>query len=488
MKRFNPKWLLVILGVGMLAPTAAFGRPMIVNGNAEVWSTHNSNIFKRKIDVISETKTFASPSLTLSSPGSDNTFTMSYSPTYSLNHRRDEYTLDQEANVFFEKNLSPKLKFNFKNDFNSNDNPAPEAVTATTLATQFVQLSSAKQQDVIRVLFDDVNWGPDGFDASSPAHLSFVQSEIQNRYNNASAAEKTQVDNIIVVQTINREFFWTNITSFNAEYEYMKDSKFSFGYEFTKKENDTTSQSESDSHNPHFEIDHKFSQQLGVLAAYDYTSKDYTLSDDSKTHDSSVKMSYQFDFANLLSAEYENVNIKYDGTQSDQDKHTVSLDYDHTFSDVMSLNLSSSPYTIDNDTTNDERGYGLAATLTKKIQQGQLSLEGEWTSAEQQTVSGWNDLREEWSLETGIDYEFTKILTSSASLSYGERQSWAGTTKSDYYDYGADLDVSYQFNQWLEMSMEYEFSRVDSDNTTADDYYNNEVMFKVSASNELWRW
>ena len=461
-------------------------RAVLISGEGDIGTIYQTNVYHTKSDEISEWNSFISPTLTYSSQGSSNNLIIDYNPTYSYNHRRNVDTLRNNLNIDFIHQVSSKSNFIFSNNFYHISQPGSE-MNGTSMAMDFVRLSPEQQVAVVNLLFYDIDW-PDGeFDPTNPAQVAFVQTELQIRYDAASPEIQAEVDGIMQ-QSTDDNTFWGNTASFTGFYQHDRDNLISFGYTYNKLKNDADYLGDDEYHQPFISLQHNLTRALELLFSYTYTDQSRELSGDSTSHDTSLKTTYLFNHGQQVYLEYRNEQRRFDGTQSNQVAHRFDIGYYCRFNPKTTLDLTAKPFRINRYNTSNERGYGLQATLSHNLKNSHVSLEARNNFSELDTTGSWKSFRQAWLVKTNFDHRFNQDLNTDFFLSYGQNESWYNSSKSTYSIYTGGLDTTYSLNKWLDITLEYRYTLLNSDNNLIDDATNNKITLKVSAANDFWRW
>lgn len=461
-------------------------RTVVIRGETDIGSTYQSNVYHTKSDTISEWNSFISPTITYSSQGLRNLLSIEYNPEYSRNHRRDVTTKRHDVDATFLHQFSRKFNMEFTNNFSYIDRPGAE-MNGYSLAMDFVRLNPEQQVAVVNLLFYDINWPGGEFDPTNPAQVAFVQTEIQIRYDAASPEIQAEVDGIMR-QSADDNKYWNNSTAFNGFFQYDRNNLISFGYTYRKTKNDADYLGNDEFHQPFVSLEHTFSADLDLLLSYNYYNSKREISGDSNSHITLFRLTYDLNHANTIHGEYSNEQVSFDGNQSSQTVHRIDMGYNHRFNPQTTFDISALPFIIDRDETSDERGYSITATLSRALKAGQLSLEARTNYSELDTTGSWESFRETWLVRTDFDHKFSQKIRSNIFATYAQTSSWYAKSKSTYTLYTGGADTTYAINKWLDISLEYRYTFLNSDNTLIDEATNNTVTLKLSTANDLWRW
>ena len=489
MKNKISKLFVIVSFFSLQTPAIGQARTIVLTGSGDIGTEYNSNVDRTTKNQLSEWESYLAPVISLEITGPTDHLDLSFSPTYKYNSRReiDLFTAGLSSSLAKSLSISPRFSVDLSNNFSYSSDPPSEPVRGITLAMQFIRVDSQLQDEIIRLLFSDFTWPGGQFDNSDEGHILIAQGEIQARYDAASPSVQSQVDAIIISNTISRRNTFSDTIGINGQYEYLQDCLFSFGYSFSKLKSDASFQSDSESHNPHIEIHHTFSKALDLTASYNYIKSLYDISDDSQSHNFSINPTYQLNVANIFSGGYSYSQISYNGVQNGSNTDQLTLNFEHKYNENTTINLSATPYLTSSDRGSDERGYNLGFDFTKVIQRGQISLTTDGMIAESQSATDWRYLRTSWTARPSLQYELLESLLSDSYLSYGERLNWSSGVKSKYQDYGAGVTLSYPINKFISGSLGYTYKQLESDSALVDDYTENRIIFSLSATNELWR-
>ncbi|MCK5405590.1 MAG: hypothetical protein KAI75_10150, partial [Desulfobulbaceae bacterium] len=409
--------------------------------------------------------------LELTSEGQNDQIGISYSPDYLRNHRTDEYGVKHNAGISVDKDFSSRLRASISDDFRYVDNPPREARINETIEMRFVRAEEHYRTEIVRILFPEITWAPDQMD--------YVLSELSQRYNNATATEQAEVNNLLppTVTDTERRRHWTNSLSFSTEYEFAKDSLLSLGYSYNIQEDKTADVEDSRSHNPNVSLSYRFNHQWQAKAAYSYKKDTYDNSSDRETHDLDYSVDFQATTSNHLTADYSISTLDYEETAlSDQTTQRGGLSWDHTFDPKTSFSASADGSYKARVAGSDDRGYGVDLNLSREIDQGEFSFGTGYNYTETDNSGTWDDLNESWSLSGGGSYQLLADLSSDLDLSYEKRYAWSGGTKNTYDNYSGGVGLTWSFAQWYALSLNYDYSRTETDSAGLDDYDNHKIF------------
>ena len=466
-------------------PATVLGRSTTITASGDIGTSYESNVYHSKSNTISEWNSYISPTFLYSSVDIHNDLLISYNPTYSYNHRRSTHTLTHELDAVFTQQVSDKFNFNFTNNFSYTDAPGAETTNAS-LAMNFIRINPNQQEAIATLLFYDISWPGGNFDPMNPAQVAFVMSELQIRYAAASPEIQTEVDGILH-QSTDKNQFWSNFASFNGFYHYGKDNLVSFGYSYTKRQNNANYLGEEDTHQPFFSIQHTLSKKLKVSLSYDFTNTSRELSDDSTSHVTTLRTTYSFNHAQQAYIEYSNEQMRFAGQQSDQVAHRFDLDYTHHFNPQTTFDIAVAPFQINRNNTGDERGYALSTTLARNMKNSQIILEVRHDTSDLDTTGSWKPFRKTWLARTNVNHHFTQNLTTDLFISYDQTESWNNNAKNKYLTYTGGINTTYPLNKWLDLELEYRYTLLNSNNIQIEDSTNNKVILRLSAANDFWR-
>jgi predicted porin len=467
-------------------PATAANSTNTITVFANAGETYESNVYHSNTDEISEWSSFIAPTFIYTSVNNLDNLNISYEPKYLMNHRRDVYTLNNNLDATFSKQVSSKFNLIFTNNFSHLSSPGAETTNAS-MAMNFLRIEPQQQTAIVDLLFYDISWPGGEFNPMNPAQVAFVQTELQIRYDAASPEIQSEVDGILR-QSTDRYQYWSNTTAFDGFYQYDRKNLISFGYSFRTINSDTDYISQNDSHEPYISLQHTLSPELEVLLSYHFSSTSSEISNDRTSHLTSLRTTYTMDHARILYGEYSNKQVSFDGSQTSQSEHRFDIGYDHKFNQHTAFNISTQPFLIERDSRADERGYILDATITRQLQHGRLSLDGRINYSELKTTGSWESFREAWVVKTNFDQKFTEKIKAEFFVSYGKTQSWYNQDKNTYSIYTGGIDTSYPLNKWLDLDLEYRYTLLNSDNDLIDESTNNIITLKVVATDDLWRW
>ena len=478
--RYAFSFLLIPACCLFFMPLETMARQTGLTGTFSLEQGYESNVFHTENDPESQWTTSLIPVLELTSEGRSDQIGISYSPDYNRNHRTDDYDVTHDAALSIDKEISSHLNASISNNFKYVNNQPREVRTGETLEMKFARAADHYQAEVVRILFPEITWAED--------RMTFVLSELSLRYNNATAADQAEVDTLLASTVSNeRQRHWSNELAFSAEYEYAKDSILAFGYTFNVLENKTAGLTDTKTHNPDLLLSYRFNNKWLAEAAYSFENTTYDGSPDKDVHDLDYAVDFQATTNDLLTAEYSISSTDYEETTSDQTYQSGGLSWDRTIDSRTNFSAAADANYIARASVSNDRGYGVELDLSREIEQGEFSFGADYAYTETDTGGSWDNLNESWNFSGGVTYQLQKDLSSDINLAYEKRYAWSGATKTTFNDYTAGLDLTWSFAQWYALSLNYDYSRTETDSASLEDYDNHKIFATFSIAKELWR-
>ena len=395
--------------VALLAwPHSASSRVGSLSGSIALEQEYESNIFHDDHDEEDRWKTTLIPTLTLSSQGNHDQFTITAGSDLAWDQRLDERDFEHTLSFSGSREISQYLKITLSDDYAYSDlSPRQDFDAGLSITEKFRRADSYEQSQVVRLLFPELD--PYDYD------YLYVLSEVEARYNQESPSVQSEVDSYLS-NTSGRRRQWDNDFSIGAEYEFAKDSVLAVGYRYYNIDDRTADIIEYHEHNPNVSLSYRFSPQWLASVSYEFTKGQYDQSNDLRQHDTVLLVDYTMSQADQLIATYEYDSQSYQGDRQDIITQTGGLDWNHDFDIHTRLATSLQADYLARESSADESGMEINATISHTLPKGSFSV-GAGSSFDQFKKEGsWDDLRESWTLDGDVSYELLQNLTGTASL------------------------------------------------------------------------
>lgn len=317
-----------------------------------------------------------------------------------------------------------------------------------------------------------------------------------------------------------RNRYWRNTFGLFSNYFYREDSLFrlDFSYIVLRNDNDDTSfdgEDEYDRYTVNLRNEHRFNAKWKSSLDLLFVSGDFKpndppagstptvddLSDDLKEYHLLLALDNESIARNPLSLSYNYIGTKYDETlQDDSDIHQVRLTWRRDFSSRMYTVLGVGPsYEKTQGRDANFAGNGIAE-VNYAVEHGVFNFQIE-KAYDVDNFSGSDEsgLTDSWTTLLSGSYQLQRELTLSGRLSYiyEDREDFLATTGgsgvlSDLDEYHNDRYIagavlSYNFQQFYNASIDYTFTKQDSDRI-GEDYEDHRLLLTLSWEKELFHW
>ncbi len=472
------KVVLALIVCGLMSTTAA-ARQTTFNGSVVMGSAYDSNVFQTDNNRTDEWQNSLEAKLALESKGVDSLLSLSYNPIFTHNDRRDTTAKRHDLDLKAQRDISEHWRMTLDNAYSYQDNPYFESNAALSLARQFQRADDFTQTEVVRLLFPEIVWEPN--------QLTYVLSEISTRYQQATSQDRNTVRNLLNTNGgQGRQRYFTNDLSLTSIYKFAEDSQLVMGYSLKLLDNRTGIQADKIGHNPTIDLTWRLNKLWLLEAGYNYSYKHFDTTDDSTTNNPHLRASYNFTANNKLTAGFDYENITYDGNTASSTDQTFSLSWDKGLDQLTAINSGLDLSYNNREAAGDERELAVSLGITRRIDRGSISVNGDssWTASS--GTGSWSDLRQAWGLTTTVSYQFRQDLTSTADISYERRYAWDNQAKTTYNDLKAGAGLSWNFYRWFSLDINYDYKLLDSDSVYLDDYNEHLITIKLSAANQ-WK-
>jgi len=481
MKKNTLVFLFVLLS-GVPAQVSASGRQTVLAGSVELENDYDSNIYADHSGRTDEWNTMVAPELRLTTTGTADSLSLAYSPEFSYNHRRDDNELVHDLAVDANRSLSSHWTVGLNGSYTYYDNLVFESDAALSIERRFVRADDATQAEVVRLLFPELQWDPD-------VHMPYVISQIDQRYQQASASVQSRVDSLLTPTGGNsaRQRYWESEVEISSVYEFAENSSITVAYAHERFDNRTAqAQADRESHIPSISVAYQFSPQWRGEAGYEWTKEYFDTSPNSETHNPHLRLEYRVNPS--VSLYWEHDYSHYDAGDTGNVDQTSTLGWDWAVDRHTSLESSLEANYLDDETFRDEREVTLNAGLNRLFDQGSLSFTAEGVYGEDKRGGAWWKQRRSWELTLDASRRLRRDVTSTADISYGEWQTWFDGQKTTYDRLELGGDITYTFMRWFALTLEYHFKMFETTSAGLDDFNEHTVTITLSAAKELMRW
>ncbi len=475
----------IIIGVTLgclLMTVQVWARQNVLTGSVGLGYDYNSNVFRVDGGRTNEWNSTVSPEISLASRGEADEISLAYAPQFSYNHRRDTDDMAHNLTLGAERVLSSRWQITMNDAYLYSDNPVFEADATLPIEQQFQRADAFTQAEVVRLLFPEITW--------VPGQLSFVLSQLTQRYNQVSTAVQQTVNSLLSPAGGNegRQRYFSNNLSFGSVYKFAQDSQLSIGYAINVLDNKTGVQADRVEHNPTIALEYRFNPRWRLEVAYDFSKIDFDSTDDSTTNNPRIKVDYSLSNNNKITTSYNYENISYDGTTGDSTNQTLVLGWNRALNQVSNFTADVDFSYDSRELAWDERELALNLGWDRKYDRGNVSFTGKGAWAEKNDTISWGDLRRSWRIGGDVSYDLWDDLSSKARGSYERRYVWDALQKTRFDDLDLGVGLTYKFARWYSLSLDYDYKLFETDSPSLDDYNEHLIKLELSVVKELWRW
>lgn len=408
-------------------PNVHAARETNITGSIALRQSYDSNIDRTDSNTRSEWTSTLAPALTLTSSGRDDHISFSYEPGFVFNHRTDEDRIDHHLSLDADKNLSAHWRTAIHDSFTRSDD---------TLSAE----------------------------GTEPAEGDVALSENRERAR-----------------------FRTNSFSATTEFQYAQESLLSLGYSHQMLDNDDSDLGDYRRHNPNMSISHRFNHQWRSDLSYGFTKGNFDLSNDIKTHDSSLRVNYQMTPANTIFGNYGFTKTNYENNPDDYTVQSGSLGWGHDFSQFTTLQVSGGTSYADREIGANESGATYSFSLNRELQHGSFSFTGDGGFDELHYNGTSDGISRFWSLQGALTYQLLEKVSSSINGLFREDNYLERAPEEKEKTYGGGITFSYAFHRWYTLSLNYMYRHLDAD-IDVNDYDDHRLFLALAVTKELWRW
>ncbi|MCB2183532.1 MAG: outer membrane beta-barrel protein [Desulfobulbaceae bacterium] len=480
----------------VLSSNPARCRVTTLSASMTLQQEYDSNIFHEDDEEEQQWTTILLPVLTLESVGSEDVFSfivgsdfdgdwMGQDDTigFTWDQRRDERNFEHSLSFSGSKQLSRHFLMLLSDNFSyTDDSPRADFDPVLNTTQRFQRAGTYEQGEVVRLLFPELNYTRNDY--------LFVLTEIEARYAQAPLSIQEEVNRYLSNTPDNaRRRSWENELSIGAEYEFALDSMLSFGYSYSTNDDRSADITEFDEHTPYVNISYRFNPRWLASVNYEFNRSLFDRSNNSRSNDTVCSLNYTLDQSDRLSLTYGYNTTSYEGDSEDIIDQTATFGWSHDFSSHTHMNASLGGNYLAREYTGDENGLEFTFGVRSAIQRGEISLGASGSMDQLKEGDSWEDVRESWSLDGGINYELMQYLNGSLNASYEKRYDWSTAgSKASYDDYEASASLEYAFSRWVIVTCSYTYNKLASYNSPVEDYDEHRLMLQLAMTKEFFRW
>jgi len=482
-KRYPSLFALAAMVGALSLPTAPQARQNSVQGALSLGNTYDSNVFRSDKVREDEWKSLVAPQLSFASKGLTDNLSLTYAPTYSYNHRRQDDEQTQALSFQGDKGLSSRWKVTMSGNYAAVDNLFFEADTNLGVTQNFLRADSATQAEIVRILFPELVWDP-------VRDMGAVISQLQSRYDAFPAAQGTVRALLFQGADGARQQYWNSQVLLSSVYEFAEKSSLVLGYRLTSLDNKTGIVADRLGHSPSALLTYQFNQQWKAALGYDLSFDAYDTTPDSTTNHPHLQVDYQLSPKNLLFWNYDYQKVTYDGVSNDTTSQGSHIGWNYGFDPRTSFTTTVGTTYLGREVGPDEREYTLDLGVTRTMDRGSVGLRAHGMKAVASVADSWDKSRQSWELSSDLTYQLLRDLSSTGRVSYGQWDSWgiAGLSTSPYDRLQLGAGVRYLFKQWFTLSLNYDYNLFDTESAILDDYTEHLITLNLAGAKELWRW
>ena len=473
--------------VGMLAlcsSSSALGRSTTLSGSVSAGQEFDSNIFRLDTDHEERWTSSLIPTLTLLSESEKDVLSFIASSDLAWDQTRDQRDFEHNLSFNGTRELSKYLRITVRNDYQYNDgSPESDMDNAPTIQARFSRASEYQREQVARLLFPEIEY-------SDEEYYIYCLSQFNARYNDPLYSSVQSQVLLILSDSDQYRRSWENEFSFSAAYEYARDSIVEVGWRYFVLDDREGYAEDYTDNSPYVSLSYRFNPEWQGLVRYELTETENEYTDDETRNNTELGLEHNLTTADLLRVNYQYEAIRYDEARSDWNEQRMELGWDHQFGPHFVLNTSLETNYRDYDELDDERGIDLTLGVIRTFQRGTTSLNGNVVFDERNDSGNWDKYRRSMRLRGAASYQLLEDLTGNVNVSYEKRYDWllVGSDKATYDDYEAGAGLSWSFDQWYALSLNYMYERLDADNSAVSDYFEHTVMLRLTAAKDLLKW
>ena len=316
-------------------------------------------------------------------------------------------------------------------------------------------------------------------------HVNFYLRDTITRSENPRELEPltTAAQNQYVVSTQNnREVYWRNVLAPTIEYQFGAENRLGLNYRnnIYRTDSATSENSQENYINPF--IDYWFDQRNGLHLEYGYTKGDFERSPDMTGHMGNIRYTNRFTPKAAVFGEYTFTRREFSESNPPKinyDIHEPSVGMTYTFSPTWNASAQIGYFWKEPDSGSTIGGYTYKASIVNRDVRTTyvVSLQGgyyeDYFTSENLGFSRYHRL-------TGSITHFLEKRTSIGFAGNIERVNYTSQDREDWI-WGAVGTLSHTPLKWLTLALEVSH-REDNSNIDTNDYTENRVMIRISAT------
>jgi hypothetical protein len=422
-------------------------------------------------------KIYISPTITLSSQGVYDQFSLQYTPSLNYDFIDDQNSVDHHLSLTAQRRLTSRWSMNLSNQYTYSDDPDSFSTSTNTI---------------------------EGGQSTDSGETSDTGS--QDTLSRDQAGRK----------------YWTNAASIRTSYALFEKTSLSGGYTYSVLRNDTgsdgSSYDEYDKHSFFSNLTHGFNAHWRSSLGVNYTrglydepptdsAADTTSNQDLNQYGLNAGVDYVQSIQDFFPLQYNLSETKYDGdTRNDTQSQQWSLGWNHSFDPQTSFSVGGGPSYAKTEGLDGQWGYNAYVTFTQQFQHATCSLQLD-KRYETNNFSGTEEsgLSDTYNARANLSYQYTQNLGFDLFGRYSQQsqidpqgeyrdavtgiatETQTGDSTYDKDIYEAGIGLRYAFGRWYTAGLKYSYY-VSDGQLDSDQYDEHRIMLSLSASKELWRW
>lgn len=275
----------------------------------------------------------------------------------------------------------------------------------------------------------------------------------------------------------------TNEANLSFSYQFGRDDNVTAGYNNIIYNTDDPQGEDNLSHGPFVRLRYWFVPgKLGMQAETEYTRVRYAdLTDDFDSVRSEITLLKRFTRHFEIFAGYGHSANEYYGDTNNYRINEVNSGFEWLVTRSASVSSGVGYYIRDVDSSGSESGFSLNLSVDKNFRHGSLGLSGAYGYEELYLGSEILGFSTFYTAECSGQYNLTRNLGVSASVSFGEEKYEDADPARRDEILGADVGITYRHERWLAIQAGYSWQEVDS-TETENSYEENSVFISIGLS------
>ena len=473
--------LLFIITLGCLGwSRESPARQNSISGGVSIGPDYDSNVFKSDAIREDEWKSQVAPQLSFSSKGLTDTFSLTYAPQFTYNHRRDDDEMAQTLSFMADKGFSSRWKVTMSGNYSAYDNLYFEPIVGGSTIQNFLRVDPGTQTAIVQLVFPEL----------IPWNSAIDMDKFLQKYITASPAQQAQVDVLLTQGGIGgRQRYWTSAMGVSSAYEFADKSAITLGYRLASLDYKTGLIADHFEQTPSLLVTYQFNPQWRGEVGYELRRTTYDTTEDSTANSPHMQIDFQVSPTNLLFWNYNYQMLTFDGILGDTTDQSSHLGWKHGFDPRTTLTTTIGTSYLGLELGKDEREYSLDLGLSRTFDRGTIAVSGKGLTAMANSAGSWDKSRRSWQLSSNVAYQLIQDLSSTGRLSYGQWDSWVVGLDNSYDRLQIGTGLSYGFKRWFTLSLNYDYNLFDTGSSiTLVDYTEHLIALRLSATKELLRW